>query len=267
MTKEELAAIVAELDADLKKGAADAEVELKKALPPPKDDSSSPADESASANAEASEAPEAPPADAAPEGAEAPASEPDQAPVDPAAQGEAQLTPEALQAEYAQLSPEELDMHLQAAMAAKEALAASGPAAPAAAPMAPPMAPPAPAAPAMGMGKEELKINSENTGGKISKSQQDLTDLIKSQSEDIEILTKAVKTILETPIRKSITSISDVQPAKEVKEMGRREVDNFIKENAHKMTKSERDLWLGFTDNRVPASKLAPMLERLSNTK
>ena len=285
MSKEELASILSELDADLKKSAAEAEAILKKAdgeAPPEKEDASSPAEDVS-----------APPESPAPDASAAPAGPPDasagappmgppdgSAPVDPAAaapQGEAPLTPEALQAEYAQLSPEELDMHLQAALAAKEALAAAaGPAAgappdasagapPDASAGAPPMAPPA--GPPM-MGKEELKINAENTGGKISKSELDtLKALVKSQQEDIENLAKATRTILETPIRKSVTSLIDVQPLSktEVTSMKRRDVDNFIKENAHKMTKSERDLWIDFVDNKVPAAKLAPMLDRLTS--
>lgn len=295
MTKEELAAIVQELDADLKKGEAEAAASLKKAAdgkPPTDDDSSSPADDAASATPDASAAPapdaSAPPAGGPPDASAGAPPDASAAPADPAAQ-QGPLTPEALQAEYSQLSPEELDMHLQAAMAAKEALAASaGPAG--APPMAPPGAPagaPPPAAPpAMGppdasasaggppmpppMGKtgKDMNINSEANGGKISKSEEALTALVKSQSEDIEILTKAVKTILETPVRKSVASIVDAGvpfQKTEVKTLARRDVDNFIKDNASKMTKSERDLWLDFVDKKVGPEKLAPMLERLSS--
>lgn len=287
MSKAELAAIVAELDADLKKSEAEVAAALKKGIDgePPKDDSSSPADESASADSspapDASAAPAAPPApDASAGGPPAPdASAAPGAPApggDPAAQ-QPGLTPEALQAEYSQLSPEELDMHLQAAMAAKEALAASAGPAAGAPPMAPPGAPPAaapapmgppdasagaPPMPPMGKTGKDMNINSEANGGKISKSEVD------SFKEDIAILTKAVTTLLETPIRKSVTSIADAGvpfQKTEVKSMGRRDVDDFIKDNAAKMTKSERDLWLAFVDNKVKADKLAPMLERLSS--
>ena len=294
MTKEELAAIVAELDADLKKGEAEAAASLKKdeGKPPEKDDSSSPADDAASAGPDAaSPAPDAsaPPAGGPPDASAGAPPDASAAPAgDPAAQ-QPGLTPEALQAEYSQLSPEELDMHLQAAMAAKEALAASAGPAAGAPPMAPPGAPagaPPPAAPpAMGppeasasaggpppppMGKtgKDMNINSENTGGKISKSEVALAALVKSQSEDIEILTRAVKTILETPVRKSVASIVDAGvpfQKTEVKTLARRDVDNFIKDNASKMTKSERDLWLDFVDKKVGPEKLAPMLERLSS--
>lgn len=288
MSKAELAAIVAELDADLKKSEVEVAAALKKAVdaPPEKDDSSSPADESASADsspAPDASAPAAPPAggppDASAGGPPAPdaSAAPGAAPGgDPAAQ-QPGLTPEALQAEYSQLSPEELDMHLQAAMAAKEALAASAGPAAGAPPMAPPGAPPAaapapmgppdasagaPPMPPMGKTGKDMNINSEANGGKISKSEVD------SLKEDIENLTKAVKIVLETPIRKSVTSIADAGvpfQKTEIKSMGRRDVDNFIKDNAAKMTKSERDLWLDFVDNKVKAEKLAPMLERLSS--
>lgn len=294
MTKEELAAIVQELDADLKKGEAEAAASLKKeeGKPPEKSDSSSPADDAASAAPADAPAPDAsaPPAGGPPDASAGAPPDASAAPGgDPAAQQGAQLTPEALQAEYSQLSPEELDMHLQAAMAAKEALAASaGPAAgappmapPGAPAGAPPMAPPAmgppdasasaggpPPPPMMGKTGKDMNINKEATGGKISKSEEALTALVKSQSEDIEILTKAVKTILETPVRKSVASIVDAGvpfQKTEVKTLARRDVDNFIKDNASKMTKSERDLWLDFVDKKVGPEKLAPMLERLSS--
>lgn len=274
MSKEEVQGILAELEADLKKGAEEAAATLKKAdegKPPEEDvsasaggeDSTNPAaepsaspDASASAPSDAGGPPAGAPGDMPPAGG------------DPAA--EQALTPEALQAEYSQLPPEELDMHIQAALAAKEALSAA--AAPAAAPAgAPPAGAPAPdasaGAPPM-MGKEELKINKEATGGKISKSEEKMLAIIKSQQEDIENLSKVVKTVLESPVRKSVTALSDIQPdlkKGESQSLSKKEVDEFIRSNAHKMTKSERELWLNFVDKKVPASKLAPMLERLSS--
>lgn len=295
MTKEEMTGILAELEADLKKSAAEIEAQaLAKADgdEPQEDpaassggkDSTSPAADSAVADAPPAADPAAtmPPADAS------------AAPADPAA-AQPQLTPEALQAEYSQLPPEELDMHIQAALAAKEALqgaaapAGMPPAAPGPAAGAPPGADPAASAggpPPPPMGKEEMKINSENTGGKISKSEQLIADVLKKfeakivdaiaaskkeQQEDIENLAKAVKHVLETPVRRAVTSVADVSGSLKKNEtsgeMTRAQADDFIKENAHKMTKSERDLWLQFVDNKVPAAKLVPMLERLASTK
>ena len=265
MTKDELAQIVAELDADLKKSAVEVEEALKKALPPKPapeaSDSANPADDAAAASpapapeASESKTPEA--SEPAPESPSESAESPAEAGTegqDPAA--DAQLTPEALQAEYSQLSPEELDMHLQAALAAKEALA--GAASPAPTPAPAPAAAPAPEMAA----KEEL--------GKAEKSIAALTELEKSQQEDIEILAKTVRFAIETPVRKAVTSLSDIQPQpqhlnKSEKQMTNKDVHEFIKENAHKMSKSERDLWLQFVDKKVPAAKLAPMLERLSS--
>lgn len=299
MTKEEIAKVLAELDADLKKGEQEAAETLKKAAegePPEKEDASASAggeDSGAPASDASAGGPPAPDASAGgpPPGPDASAGGAPAPGGDPAMDAGPGLTPEALQAEYAQLPPEELDMHIQAALAAKEALsAAAGPAA-----GAPGMAPPAPAAPmappdasAGGppmMGKEELRINKEANGGKISMGKSEDTELrkefeslkkaheelLKNAKEDTENLTKAVKLVLEAPVRKSISGISevpaDLKKSEEVKPMTRKEVDGFIKENAHKMTKSERDLWLAFVDNKVPASKLAPMLDRLTSTK
>lgn len=297
MTKEEIAAVLQEVQSEFAKAETEAVAALRKAdegsepKPEPKEsesasgapggeDSSSPAlDPTGDPAADASSGA---PAGGPPAGPAAGAP-----PADPAAQ-QPGLTPEALQAEYAQLPPEELDMHIQAALAAKEALAATaapaagpaagappaGPAAGAPPPSAPPAGPPDP----MAMGKEELRINKEANGGKITegvKKSEDLiaqlAALVKSQQEDIENLSKAVKIVLETPVRKSVLSFSEV--ATEMKKSeptapkSRKDVDDFIKSNAHRMTKSERDLWLDYVNNKVPATKLAPMLDRLTSAK
>jgi hypothetical protein len=125
------------------------------------------------------------------------------------------------------------------------------------------------------MGKADLNINKKAnggqiTGGKVSKSETDekVLALIKSQQEDIENLTKAITSVLSAPVRRSITALSEVPELKKsepAKAMSRKEVDAFISENVHKMTKSDRELWLQFVDNKVPASKLAPMLDRLTS--
>lgn len=132
------------------------------------DDSASPPADDGSAGAPPSAPPASPSPSPAPDASAAPASAPAASPApagapagDPGA--EASLTPEALQAEYSQLSPEELDMHLQAAMAAKQALAASAAPAPGAGAM-PPAASPAPASPAGGMPPPALKAEMGATG-------------------------------------------------------------------------------------------------------
>jgi len=296
MTKEEIASVLAEIDSDLKKAESEAVAALKKAdegasEPEPKEPAA--AEDSSSPASPASDAP--PSAPSAAGGADAPAGPPDAgAPAGTPPAGdpgqEQGLTPEALQAEYAQLPPEELDMHIQAAMAAKEAMAAAaGPAAGGMPPAGAPPAGPAGAPPAGGMppeaseppmppmGKADLKINKEANGGKITggvkKSEDDsvqkLTALVKSQQEDIENLTKAIRSVLEAPVRKSVSALSEVGGLKKSEDAPktRRDVDEFIKANAEKMTKSERDLWLDFVANKVPAAKLAPMLDRLASAK
>ncbi len=301
MTKDEIAAVLQEIESDLAKAEKEAVASLKKAdegsepEPEPKEDSSSPAAGGPpDAGGDAGGPPPGPDASAGgppPDAGAPPAGDPAAAgaPADPAA--DAGLTPEALQAEYAQLPPEELDMHIQAALGAKEAMAAAaGPAAggPPGAPPAGPAAGPAgapPAGPPMGdpaaaggppmpppMGKAALSINKEATGGKITKSDDiaKLTALVKSQQEDIENLTKSIRMVLEAPVRKSVASLSEVGNLKKTEPVApasRKDVDEFIKTNAHKMTKSERDLWLDFVANKVPAQKLAPMLDRLASSK
>lgn len=297
MNKEEITDILREVEADLKKSANEISQSLRKANGEPTEpadsvsaDSSSPASESAVGEGGAPPAPptpEAPPADASAGG-------------DPAAEQGQQLTPEALQAEYSQLAPEELDMHIQAALAAKEALSAAaappGQGDPMAPPGgdpsagAPPMAPPGaeagapPMDPAM-MGKDEMAANKAN-GGKITKSEQAMVAAIlaavekkfdakmaafqKNTQTDVENLTKSITTLVSAPIRKSIAALSDLGPSLAKSEsipMSKKEVNDFISENAERMTKTERSLWLDFVANKVPASKLAPMLERLTSSK
>lgn len=279
---------------------------------PSSSDSSAPAsDPAASAPAEA---PMGAPASAAP--ASAPAS------ADPAMgadQGGAPLTPEALQAEYSQLAPEELDMHIKAALAAKEALAASASAvAPDAASAAAPGNAPA-GAPPMAM-KAEIgghetseqsyaedtvdkgegsMIGGEHTseaslaedtvdkaeliashkkasGGQIVKKTEaavdpreaeivELKKSLKTASEDIENLTKAVKMVLERPERKAITTIAalskheaPVQVKKEFSPVEARDVLNAL---VPKLTKSEREIMFDFYAGKVKVDSLAPIFE------
>lgn len=287
MTKQQITAILAELDADLRKGAEEAEAILRKAAEEDPESESVESKSSEGSNAPSMDATSPDAGSMPPEGASAPGLEgaapegasPDAGSMppeggegqDPAAEGG--LTPEALQAEYAQLPPEELEMHLQAALAAKEALAGASGGAPGGAPPdasaggMPPAGPAGgPPAPMMGKGAKQMSVPPQ-TGGQVTKAEQDLTAMIKSQQEDIENLTKAMSTLLEAPVRKSVAALSDVAPVKksEGTSMTRKDVDVFIKENAARMTKSERDLWLQYVDNKVPAAKLVPMLERLSS--
>ena len=219
-----------------------------------------------------------------------PAAPAESAPMDPAAGADQQgapLTPEALQAEYAQLAPEELDMHIQAALSAKEALQASAAPAPDAS-MQPPASPspsPSPAAPpamkaeasaeasASPVAKEDVKVDKKAIGGKMvpvkkSEPEVDPRDAeIASLREDIEILTKSITMVMEQPLRKAVTSMAYVAkaPVEEPKKsFTSADVRQLIKDNAHKLTKSERDLVIDFYDGKVQASKLEAVLEKIS---
>lgn len=164
----ELKDILAEVAEDLAKAFDSEKTKLSKAdgEAPPKEEPAE--DTSGGPPAEGSEGSDAPPAadaSASAPGAESPAPGPDASPapqgVDPAADQAAALTPEALQAEYGKLSPEELDMHIKAALAAKAVVAGGMPpdaggampppdmsaGAPAGAPPMPPAASPSPAGP------------------------------------------------------------------------------------------------------------------------
>ena len=177
-----------------------AEDEVAKALPPP-EEKEAPSSEESSPVPEASESavPEETPgeAPAAPEGAAPEASE--AAPQDPAQEMGGQLTPEALQAEYAKLPPEELQMHLQAAQAALQALSGGMDAGMGAPPAAPP-------APDMGGGMPPPAMKSEKAEVSLSKSEAEIVSL----KEDMEILAKTIKAMIDAPVRKAITSISEL---------------------------------------------------------
>lgn len=281
----ELREILEEVSADLAKAFASEKEKLSKAVGDEPEEESVPAEGSESAPpAEASdsapaEAPDAPPAEASadmpaatPDGAPSP----DAAPVDPAADA-APLTPEALKGEYAKLAPEELDMHIKAALEVKASLAGSPDAPPAEAPMAPPMdaAPAGP--PAM---KAELKASPERAGKdaiealgkaeavyqlsrKYEEEIENLKTLAKSSQEDVENLTKILTRVLEQPLRKAVTTVAHLPKVEEKKELDAASVHARLKELAAKpdLKKAERQLINDFYDGRVKADKLAPLFE------
>jgi hypothetical protein len=287
ITDKAVLAIIAELEAELNDAAMLAKAEPEGPPAESTDDSASPpADESEGESAP----PAGPPADSAPapEAPSAPAASPEappaspEAPMDPAAQGaQGPMDPAALQAEYAQLPPDQLDMHIQAAMAAKEALA--GAASAGAPPMASPMAPPAPAAspapagaPPM-MGKNEIKTGKENGGmvkSEVDVLRAELADLKKSltdKNEDVELLTKAVKMVIEKPSRKAVTSVSQLQylgkseaPVTTQKTFTKAEAEAKLTAVLPSLTKSERDLVVQYSLGRVQIGALESILDKAS---
>lgn len=221
--------------------------EMEKAAPPMKEESSpgqpgteesSPIPSGESPAPEASSPPaETEPADSNPE-------------MDPAQEMGGELTPEALQAEYEKLPPEELQMHLQACQAALAKLAPPAEMAPVAAPEAQPeMAPPAPA------------MKSDSTVSDLAKAE------IDSLKEDIEILTKTVKTLVETPVRKAITSMDELSK-EEVQQVSHLSPNDFwskLSEVAKRqdLKKSERQLIKDIYDRRVKPEVAAQHLAKL----
>lgn len=308
----ELKDILAEVAEDLAKAFKDTEAKLVKSEPIAKEESpgeegGSEESESPAPGASASGGDAPPPAEgsesaAPPAGPDASAApSPDGAPapegMDPAADQAAALTPEALQAEYSKLAPEELDMHIKAALAAKAAVAgaapdASAPMAPPADASAPPAAPPAPPAGSPSpLAQAELSPSPERKGersiDRLGKSEavadavqaaadaqskasqekiESLEKLVKSQAEDIENLAKIAKSILEQPVRKAVTSVAHLPKVEE-----KRDLSNLTKADitAHlskkaaspSLAKSDRQLINDFFDGKVRADKLAPLFE------
>lgn len=259
--------------------------ELRKDFPPAKEDESEPskeASDSAPADASASPAPEATdaPAAAPAPGADAPVA-PDAGAApgadagmgDPAA--EQQLDPAALQAEYAKLAPDELEMHLQAAMAAKQALAgapAPGMGDPAAAPA------PAPAAPAPEMKseatdakKDELEksvIAKSEALNKAENETAELKKLLKAQSDEIASLHAGIQKIVNVPDRKAVTAVShtvtrEVAAPGSSKEWTKESIHNHLKTITQNpsLKKSDRALVTDFYCGVVTIDKLAHLFE------
>jgi len=247
----------------------------KDAMPPKKEDTASHAPEASEATQSAPPVDEASTPAPAPEASE-PAVDP-AAPADPAAEAGPQVTPELLQSEYAKLSPEELEMHLQAALAAKAAVQPAPEA-----PMAPaPVAPP-PAAPEASLPPPDLAMKAELTshdkasggqikGGKLGKSEEardseiaELKALVKSQAEDIENLAQVTKAVLERPLRKAVTSVAHL-PKMEVEKapLTKAEIHSRLNKlsSSPELKKSDRQLINDFYDGRVKADALAPLFE------
>lgn len=254
-----LQATIDALEAELKGSLAKAEGEESASTPPeasddsassapPETPPSSPSGPPASPEAPPAGPPDAPPADA---GAPAPGG-------DPAAE---QIDPAALQAEYSQLPPDQLDMHIQAALAAKQALAgASG------APAQPPMAPPA--GPPPGMGKNEITTTPKEANGGMVKSEvealkaelQALKKSMASRDEDIEILTKwAEKSVV--PQRKAVVGLAK---SEEKVVFSPKDAKDLLNENLGKLSKSERDLVMRFNLGHVKVDALASIFEKIT---
>jgi hypothetical protein len=254
---------------------------------------SAPPDAAASAPADAG----APPPGAAP----ADPAAPQEAPLTPEAlQAEySQLAPEELDMHIkAALAAKEALM-ASAAPAGMPADASAAPASPAgsppAGPPAPPAASPAPGAPPDAM-KAEITSQKKAQGGHDgafpaikggadggkggrftgtpasittkSEEQLELEKLVKSQAEDIENLTKAVKMVLERPERKAVTSIAylnksePVVPAEVKKVFTPAEARAKLNDLIPTLTKSEREIVHDFYAGKVDASKLAPILDK-----
>ena len=278
--KSELEALLDEVSTDLANAFASEKASLAKALPeesPGETEGSAPEappEEGSSPSPKASKAPPAP--EAPPEEGSSPSPEaseaPPEAPADPAAEQGPQLTPEVLMAEYSKLPPEELEMHLQAALAAKAAISGSAPAGAPAPAMAPEAStPPAGMPPPTFKSEGKILASPEKANGGLVKSENtnssdiaELKSLVKSQQEDVENLTKALKLVLETPQRKAITSIAHIaKSAPEPKELTKSVIHARLTELSRnpELKKSDRKLINDFYDGRVKADKLAPLFE------
>ncbi len=254
------------------------------ASPPASADAGTPPDASASAPPS-----DGPPASAAPGGDAPPAPGADASAGggDPAADQSAD--PAALEAEYGKLPLEDLKAHYLACKSALFALmggaqdpAAAGgepppPAAPDASAPPPPAAPPAapPASPSAPPAlKAELPATTEAAnGGKITKSEKDvkienLETLLAKSDKGINDLLDVVTKLVETPVRKAITSIdhiarpgSEIAPAGDVSALSKSEIKARLKKVIPDLKKSDRDLVYAYDVGTIGADKIAHLIK------
>jgi hypothetical protein len=232
----------------------------KSGLPVEKDDSfkgdSAPEESSPAAHETQSAAPEA--------SESAPADEQAAPAQDPAQEQGAELTPENLEAEYAKLPPEELQMHVQASQAALAKLGGGDLAMDAGMPPAAPAAPQSPDASAPGPA-----MKSEKTVNSLSKSEVEANAKVKSLEEDLEALTKVVRALIETPVRKAITSISDLQKSEKEEKvsqsMSPNEFWSKLKEVSKRkdLKKSDKELIKDIYERNVQPEVAAKHLAKL----
>lgn len=95
--------------------------------------------------------------------------------------------------------------------------------------------------------------------------------VVKSQAEDIENLTKSIKMVLERPERKAVTGMSQIQYLKKSEDTAPAEAPKtFTHDEARaklnglipSLSKSERDLVVGYFEKRVKLSDLEPILAK-----
>lgn len=293
ITDQELTALLAEVETSIDGLLKSEKEKLAKAHPGEETSTETEPDESASApagdDASASASPPAPDAgapadeasgDGAPPTDDASASPmgDDGAPAgDPSAEGDpaadASTNPEELVPHYAKLPIEALKAHYLAAKMALAAMMGSAGGAPAGdASAAAPPAPDASAPPAL---KGEMKDNVEGNGenplhASTAKSEKDsqiaeLQKRLTDQEQSLAGLLTAVRTMVEAPVRKSVTSAADIEVAptgEDVTRLDRKEIDRRLRRAAEgNLRKSDRDLINSFALGSVKVDAIAHLLK------
>lgn len=256
-----------------------------------KEEGSPPPEESSASESGSAPAPSAPASDAAAGGPPAPDASASAAPA-PDAGGSAGGAPAdmpTLVAAYSQLSPEELQMHVQAlqqVMSASQAQAGAGAPPPGGMPPgAPAGAPPAPAGPPAGMppAGPDAVAPMPGEGSKpidpamAMKSESDKELLqkltkaegsVKSLESSVEKIAKAMELMLAKPQRKAVTGKDLAKSAKEVEKvdvtkLNKSQLTAKLSELARKpeLKKSERNLINSFYSGKIKVEALAPLFE------
>jgi hypothetical protein len=308
MKKSEIDSLLTEVETALTAALKEEQTKLAKAHPGEESSSEEPSDTSATDPKEPEASVSPPPGDGATDASPAPdasasvspeatgpadASVPPadgSAPADPAA--DQSNDPQALQDEYSKLGaadPEALKNHYLACKAALFALMGAGadasapPAAPVApvaspaAPMAPPVASPSPSAPpamkseksAGGMPTTTEAANGGQGMMKSEKEIKDLTDKLAKQEEAMAGLLTLVTSVVETPVRKAITSIAHMAKTEDEKsskedfsKLSKSEVKAKLRLAAEKpLRKSDRELINSFDLGNIGVDKVAHLIK------
>ena len=214
------------------------------------------------------------PADGSPEGQETPEAPAPEGEVPEDGQGP--VDPAELQAEYSKLPVEELKTHYLAAKAALVAAmgqsdgSAGGPEASGApAPMAPPEgAPPAIKAEfSAGCGSGGEKVAVKKSGDILATLQKRIAE----QDEMIQGLGKAVKIMIEKPLRKAVTSVSFIakegEASNDLSKMSREDVKAKLSHVAEttRLSKSDQQSIMAYCLDKAPVEKVAHLFSTFTS--
>jgi hypothetical protein len=123
--------------------------------------------------------------------------------------------------------------------------------------------------PEMGKGEKEVSTSAASASASpmpekpFGKAEQERMEDLQAQ---VVGLTKLVKNLCETPVRKGITSITQVEPKNEPEirlpeNMNPSLISSFLREKVATLSKADRDLVMKVYDGKVSVQKIAHLLK------